>query len=189
MDFIELARLRRSVRRFENRPVEPEKIATLLEIAARARTAFEARDAALLVVDEPARADRLRRTIVSGWAGKINVWIYVTTFPAVLVLLGRTDVEPPADDRPMYLARSSLLMQTTVLAAAEMGLGTCWMAGFNEDAVAAAIGLAPPWRPIVVSPLGYPTAKGRLENVSRAVANSDRRKPIDEIYETRGGRS
>jgi nitroreductase len=189
MDFIELARLRRSVRRFENRPVEPEKIAELMAIAERAAVAFDARDAALLVVDDPAKADLLRKTIVSGWAGKINVWIYATAFPAVLILLGRPDADPPADDRPFYLARASLLMETAVLAAAEMGLGTCWMAGFNEANVAKALGLPPAWRPIIVSPLGHPAAKGRLENVSRSVAQSDRRVPLEEIYDIRGGQS
>jgi nitroreductase len=79
-----------------------------------------------------------------------------------------------------------MMMESVVLAAAEMGLGTCWMAGFNPAAITRALQLPPEWRPIIVSPLGYPTSKGRLEMVSRTVAQSDRRKPLDKVFEIRG---
>jgi len=185
-NLLELARIRRSVRRFENRPVEPEKIEELMAVANAARRAFGVGDAALILVDDPPMIDRVKSAAVSGWQGKINPWIYVTPFPAALVLVGRADSARESPDRPLYLASAAMMMESVVLAAAEMGLGTCWMAGFNPAAIARALQLPRQWRPIIVSPLGYPTSKGRLEMVSRTVAQSDRRKPLDKVFEIRG---
>jgi nitroreductase len=186
MTLLEIARIRRSVRRFENRPVEPEKIEALTRAANLARRAFGGDDCALIIFDDPAATERIRSAAVSGWQGKINTWIYVTPFPAALVLMGKPEQtgEPPA--KPRYLAHAAMIMETVVMAAAEMGLGTVWMAGFNPAAISRALNLPPDWRPIIVSPLGYPTSKGRLELFSRAVAQSDRRKPLEEIYQIRG---
>ncbi len=183
---LDLARLRRSVRRFENRRIEPEKIAELVRVGGLAHRAFGGDNNTLLILDDPAMTEKLRAAAVSGWQGKINMWIYVTPFPAALVLVGRhTEVET-ADGRPRYLAQAAMVMETVVLAAAEMGLGTCWMAGFNPNAVIKELGLPTGWKPIIVSPLGYLASKGKLEMVSRTVAQSDRRKPLEEIYEIRG---
>jgi nitroreductase len=186
LTLLEIAQTRRSVRRYEDRPIEPEKIRALLETAERARRAFGAFDSGLLLVDEPKLAGRLRRAIVSGWKGKINPWIYVTPFPAVLVLLGRPDGRPDAHGQPLYLAPAAMVMETVMLAAAELGLGTCWVAGFNDEAVIGALELTGSWRPIIVSPLGYPAQQGRLARLPRAVAQSDRRKPLAEVFELHG---
>jgi len=185
MTFLELAQKRRSVRKFENKAVEPEKIERLLNIASLAAKAFKAKDSGLIIVDEPEKTSSLKAAIVSGWQGKINPWIYVTRFPAVIVLLGKHPGDHPHRNSLLYLPPSAMIMETVVMAAAEMDLGTCWMAGFNADAVVKELALPPPWRPIVVSPLGYPTKKGKLEMVSRTVAQSDRRKSIQEIFTIR----
>jgi len=121
MNFLELVRMRRSVRRFVDRPVEPEKIDELRELAARAMSAFDAAGAEVLIVHEPAKADELRRAIVSGWQGKINPWIYVTPIPAWVVLLARTEPDGGDNAHTRHLPGASMMMETIVLAVTEMG--------------------------------------------------------------------
>lgn len=189
MEFLELARQRRSVRKFADRPIEPEKFARLRAVAEAAQKAFSATEGALYIAADPALAARLRAAIVSGWQGKINAWLYVTPVPAFLVMLVKSPADPAEADRPLSLGPISMVMESVVLAAAEMELGTCWIAGFNPAGVGKLLRLPPDWRPCIVSPLGYPTEKGRLEMVSRTFAQADRRKPLEEIFAWKGGRS
>ncbi|NLH51082.1 MAG: hypothetical protein GX444_21100 [Myxococcales bacterium] len=189
MDFLELAHRRRSVRKFADRPIEPEKFQRLQVVAEAAQQAYGATAGALYIAADPVLADRLRGAIVSGWQGKINLWLYVTPVPAFLVMLVKSPADSAEADRPLSLGPISMVMESVVLAAAEMDLGTCWIAGFNPDGVGKLLHLPPDWRPCIVSPLGYPTEKGRLEMVSRTFAQADRRKPLEEIFEWKGGRS
>ena len=43
-----------------------------------------------------------------------------------------------------------------MLAAADAGLGSCWVGAFDEAAVAAALRLPEGLRPVALLPLGYP---------------------------------
>jgi nitroreductase len=189
MTFLDLARLRRSVRRFADQPIEPGKFDRLQAVAEAAQKAYGAAEGALLIADDPAVAERLRAAIVSGWQGKINLWLYVTKAPAFLIMLVKSPADTAEAGRPLSLGPISMVMETVVLAAAEMELGTCWIAGFNPAGVSKVLHLPPEWRPCIVSPLGYPTEKGRLEMISRTAVQADRRKPLEEIFEWKGGRS
>jgi nitroreductase len=46
--------------------------------------------------------------------------------------------------------------ENILLAAAELGLGTCWVGAFEEPAAAAAHRLPPAWRPVALVPVGHP---------------------------------
>lgn len=48
-------------------------------------------------------------------------------------------------------------MEQMILAAAEQGLGTCWIGGqFDEDTVKKALGIPDDVRVVALTPLGYP---------------------------------
>ena len=59
MDFLKLVRARYSVRQYQNRPVEPEKVEQLLEAAQAAPTAANCQPVRLLVVETPDGRRRL----------------------------------------------------------------------------------------------------------------------------------
>jgi nitroreductase len=50
----------------------------------------------------------------------------------------------------------AIAMQNLVLAATELGLGTCWIAAFNEEAAKKALGIPEDVRVVAMTPLGYP---------------------------------
>ena len=52
-----------------------------------------------------------------------------------------------------------MVMELVVLAAAELGLGTCWLGGFGEQAVKEVLGLDETTRVVAISPLGRPPEK------------------------------
>jgi len=50
----------------------------------------------------------------------------------------------------------AIAMDHLILAATELGLGTCWIGAFNPDAAREILGLPGDVEPIAFTPLGYP---------------------------------
>jgi nitroreductase len=50
----------------------------------------------------------------------------------------------------------AIAMDHLILAAANAGLGTCWIAAFDPDAAREVLGLPDGVEPIAFTPLGYP---------------------------------
>jgi nitroreductase len=59
------------------------------------------------------------------------------------------------------------------LAAAEVGLGTCWVCNFDVELCRSHFGIAAPYEPAVLIPIGYPTTD---------VVPEKTRKPMDEVF-------
>ena len=67
---------------------------------------------------------------------------------------------------------AAIAMQSLVLVAHELELGTCWIGAFNEDKVKEALNIPDQVRVVAMTPLGYPAEqKGPVKD----------RKPMDEI--------
>jgi nitroreductase len=58
-----------------------------------------------------------------------------------------------------------------ILAATELGLGTCWIAAFNPIASREVLGLPEDVEPVAFTPLGYPADQPGVK----------RRKPLSEL--------
>jgi nitroreductase len=61
-----------------------------------------------------------------------------------------------ADMRRYLDVDVAIVMDHLILAATNLGLGTCWVAAFNADAARKALGLPDDVEPLVFTPLGYP---------------------------------
>jgi nitroreductase len=64
-------------------------------------------------------------------------------------------------------------MDHLILAAADLGLGTCWIGALNPDATREVLGLPDDVEPIAFTPLGYPDDQPREK----------KRKPLDELVQ------
>ena len=60
------------------------------------------------------------------------------------------------DGRNYYLVDAAIAMDHLILAAANLGLGTCWIAAFNPEAAREVLNLPASVEPVVFTPLGYP---------------------------------
>ena len=61
------------------------------------------------------------------------------------------------------------------LAAADRGLGTCWVCNFDKEKTIKHLNLAPHLEPVVLLPVGYPASEGD------STRHKAKRKPVEEI--------
>jgi nitroreductase len=180
---MDVIRLRRSVRTYVDRPIPEKVIRDLANTVQTAASAWDITNARIIIVRESNDVKRLRRAVFSGLAGKINPWMLTTKAPALIAACGYPDSASSGDDRALYLAHASMLMEVVVLAAAEHGLGTCWLGGFGEEGVRRALSIRDDLRVAAVSPLGYPSERIQAESgqYMREGRAALRRREIDEL--------
>ncbi len=146
MELMEVVRQRRSVRSFRPDPVPPEKIDYVLEAARLAPSWANGQCCTFLVVSDP----RIKHELAQ--AG--NEWIEQA--PVIIVACADPKLSGVKNDQPYYLLDVGIAMEHLVLAAAEQGLGTCWVGWFNEDRARAALGVPDGVRVVASTPLGFP---------------------------------
>jgi nitroreductase len=140
---LNLLKQRSSIRQYEIRPVEREKLEIIIDVARLAPTAFNEQPWEFIVVTEEALRQKLAGLIDNGCL-KANVPAYVVVF---------------CRDTKYYLEDGSAATTYILLAATGLGLGSCWIAGDKmsyADEVRKILSFPEGYHLISIVSLGYP---------------------------------
>jgi nitroreductase len=148
MEFTELVKKRYSVRAYKSDPVEENKLHQVLEAARLAPTAANRQPFQIVVVHTAGRETELGRLYGRDWFVQAPLIICACGMP--------TKSWVRSDGKNYNDVDVAIAMDHLVLAAANLGLGTCWIAAFDPAAVREVLGLPDDVEPIVLTPLGYP---------------------------------
>jgi len=152
MDFFDVIRNRRSIRLFQDRPVEQEKLQAVLEAADAAPSAGNLQAYEIYLVQDPAARMRLASTLPR--------MEFFADVPVVLVFCAnpeRSVIRYGDRGRSLYALQDATIACTqAMLAATALGLATVWVGAFHEEAVTDALHLPGTIRPAALLPLGYP---------------------------------
>lgn len=148
MDFLELAEKRYSVRAYQDKPVEEEKIKKVLEAARLAPTAANRQPFRILIIPTEGRQAQLRRIYPRDWFVQAPYIIGICAVPS--------EAWVRRDGRNYSVVDATIAMDHLILAAASLGLGTCWVAAFDEAAAREVLQIPAEWDPVAFTPLGYP---------------------------------
>jgi nitroreductase len=155
--FIDLIRSRRSIREYDNRPVEAEKIDLLVETALRAPTSKSSNPWSFIVVTAPELLTALSKAKPHGasFLAKAPLAFVVCADP------GKSDV---------WVEDAAIATIFLQLAATDLGLGSCWiqLRKRTHDAektageyTAALLGLPSGMEVEAIMAIGYPLEKKR----------------------------
>ncbi|NLW49383.1 MAG: nitroreductase [Candidatus Brocadiaceae bacterium] len=150
MDVFEAIELRRSVRAWADRPVEDEKVRRVLEAARLAPSARNLQEWKFVVV----RDAELRRQLTEAANGQA----FVGDAPVVIAACATSHDHVMSCGHPSFLVDLSIALEHIALAARAVGLGTCWVGAFSQDAVRRILGIPDSVQVVELMPLGYPAA-------------------------------
>jgi nitroreductase len=147
MEFSELIQARYSARAFKPDPVPQAKLEQVLEAARMAPTAANRQPFQLVVIHTAGREAELRRVYGREW---------FVQAPLVICACGVLDQTWVRRDGKSYNdVDVAIVMDHLILAAASVGLGTCWIGAFDADAARQVLGLPEGVEPVAFTPLGY----------------------------------
>lgn len=157
MKFIDLVKKRRSCRKYLTKSISKESIERCMEAARLAPSACNSQPWSFIVVQNKA----LKETVAKGaFSGIHSVYSFVKDAPVLIVAVR---------EKSRYLARLGgqlrgaqfnlidlgIACEHIVLAAEEVGLGSCWIGWFNERKVKKALNIPRQKKVDIIISLGY----------------------------------
>ena len=142
---------RYSCRRFARTKLFRGQLEHILEAAVWAPSAGNLQPWRFIVVTSDALKAQLAAAAHQDFVAEAPVVIVVCAVP------GESARRYGERGRSLYcLQDTAAATQSILLAATELGLGSCWVGAFEERATAAALGLPPVVRPVALVPVGQP---------------------------------
>jgi len=151
MDCIEVIKGRRSIRKFKDLAIGKEIIEDLLNAAQMAPSAgnLQARD--FIIITNKITKQKLIKAALGQ--------SFIEKAPVVIVVVANIE-----RSSRIYRSRGELYatqdatagIENILLAAHSMGLGTCWIGAFDENAVSELLGIPDKTLPVAIIPVGYP---------------------------------
>ena len=169
MDFYSLAKERFSVCKFQDRPVEKEKVDRMLEAGRVAPTAKNLQPFQVYVLKSEEALAKIRA-------------LTPATFQAPVVMLLCEDIEHawvnPFDEFNSSAMDLAIMTSHMMLQAQELGLGTTWVCWFDTAKVKEAFNIPEQYQPRVLLPVGYPA-----EDVKPGPLHAERKALSDYVTE------
>ncbi len=178
MNLFDAIKTRRSIRRYLDKPVEDEKLQTVLEAVRMSPSWANFQCWRLIVVKEKSVKE------------KISALSYVESFfaplgyksnpskkalaeaPVVIVLCADPEKSGALWNQQYYLLDSGIAAQNLMLAARGLGLGTVFVGVYQEDKVKELLNIPDGIRVVGLLPLGYPAEEQK---------SGPSRKPVEEF--------
>jgi nitroreductase len=143
LEFEEVIKKRRSIRKYKDTPVPKEKILEVLEAARIAPSASHRQPWHFIVVEDK---EVIKKLAKQEWAAEA---------PVMIVGLADQDASPS-----WCLNDLGIAFEHLVLAATNLGLGTCWMGqSKREELVKGLLDIPDNFKVIALTPIGFPDEK------------------------------
>ena len=150
MNFLEAAKSRYSVRKFEDRKVEADHMKMILEAANAAPTACNYQPQRIYVIEKEENIEKLNSVCKCIFGAK-----------TVLMFTYNTDEEwknPLQDGIRSGIEDVSIVATHAMMEAWELGIGSCWVNYFANADIEKAFGLPENEKLVLLLPMGYPAA-------------------------------
>jgi nitroreductase len=172
MDFWEVINARKSVRSFSDKEIEKEKVKRIFEAAQSAPSWANKQCWSYVLVTDKDKIKKLSSGLINSWMKHAK---------AIIVACGDPKKSGTKNAMDYFLVDVAISMDHLVLAATDLGLGTCWIGGFDEEKIKQILGIPKNIKVVALTPLGYPTVETVRDKFTRRLIGSNKRKPAEEV--------
>jgi nitroreductase len=148
MDFTKLINKRYSVRAYKPDVIQEEKLSKVLDAARLAPTANNRQPFQIIVIHTKGREQELLSIYQREWFVQAPLIICLCGIPSIAWIR--------RDGRQYEDVDIAIVMDHMVLAATDLGLGTCIIAAFDVTNARKVLSIPDDVEPILFTPLGYP---------------------------------
>jgi nitroreductase len=179
MEFSDVIKNRRSVRGYSDRAVEDEKLSNILESARWAPSWANKQCWHFIVIKDRGKIEQISKS------SAINKWL--KNSPVIILACAEPGLSGSRNGIDYFAVDVAISMEHLVLAAADLGLGTCWIGAFDEQKMKKVLDVPDHIKIVALTPVGYPAEKQNMrEKMTRSIIKSSKRKPLNEIVHYNG---
>lgn len=174
MEFMDVIRKRKSTRSYKDADVEEEKLNQLFEAARLAPSWANKQCWKYIIVNDKEKIQKLAAGFINSWMKNVK-----------LVIVACADPKKSGSKNGMdyFLVDVAISMEHLILAATDLGLGTCWIGGFDEKTVKEILNLPERIKVVALTPVGYPSDDGLRDKFARKMIRANSRKPLEKMIE------
>lgn len=165
MKFIELAEKRVSIRSYKEKAVSKALLNEVLEAGRLAPSACNIQPLQFITVQKKENLKALAECYPGDWFKEAPCVIVICT------LTSKAWKRSRYDDRIYGDVDAAIAADHMTLAAADLGLGTCWVGAFDPKGVRNVLNIPRSAEPLILLTLGHPAEEGRPKH----------RKPLEEM--------
>ncbi len=157
-DFLQLVKSRRSIRKYQEREVERDKLLKCIEAARLAPSAENVQPWRFIVIDD---RDKIAAFSKKAFNGIYFPMRFAAKAPIIIVMLAKLDIlanriGKQIQDIHYYFIDCGIAGEHLVLQAHELGLGTCWIGWFNARQVRNFLNIPKSYKIVSLISMGYP---------------------------------
>ncbi len=152
MEFSEVLLKRQSVREYSDQPVPDEKLNAVLEAARVAQSGGNRQQWKFVVVRDAGKRKLLMQAA--------NNQPHVGQAPVVIAAVALDPIRMMMCDVPSYAVDMGIAVENMALAAADQGLGTCWIGAFSQEKAREVLGVPDKYKVAALLLLGYSKQTG-----------------------------
>ena len=161
---LEVVSNRRSIRNFEDRPVEKSKILQCLEAARMAPSAEDKQPWRFIVLTDSTVKDGFAEAAFSG-IYRVTRWVLGA--PVLVVLMAELDlgvhrIGKVLQTIPFHILDAGIAGEHLVLQAQHLGLGSCWIGWFDVRRATRFLRIPRSFRICGLIALGYPDLRRKI---------------------------
>lgn len=163
MNFLDTCKIRESVRGYKSTPVEDGKLNYILEAARLAPSACNRQPWKFLVLKSAGALAKAAQCYDRDW--------FKTAPLAILCCIDHSQEWVRLSDSKQHgIIDIAIAAEHICLAAAELGLGSCWICNFDVDKASGLFNLPDSLEPAVLIPIGYSESEGTREKSRKGIA-------------------
>ena len=151
MEVLKAIENRRSIRAYSDAPVPKDQLIRFLE-AIRLAPSWKDKQCCNVIVLSDREQIRKLGELLNGNPGRA----VFETVPYFIVVTADPAKSGVRDDKPYYMTDAGIALENGVLAAVEMGLGTCFIGAFTEGPIKEFLGIPDALHIVALTPLGVP---------------------------------
>ena len=176
MEFSEVIKVRHSCRSYLSDEIPVEVLDDIIKAGLRAPSAQNRQPWRYIIVQDKAM---IKKIAFHSIVGATN--FFLKNAPVVIVACGDTESSLRFNGKDYYLVDVAVSFQQMMLTGWNHGIGSCWLAAFNEKALKKLLDIPDNLMVVGLSPFGYPKDKNFYSKMISFFAKSKNRKPKDEV--------
>ena len=159
MNFLEIIKTRRSIRKYLNKPIEQEKISEILNCARFAPSSGNIQNSRFIIVTKQDKKKEIAEACLNQY--------WIETAPVLIIICSDTKqikrYYEKRGEKLYAIQNTSLIAQNIMLAAHSLNLGTCFVSAFNETAIKRILKIPEEIKVHIIITLGYPNENPRVK--------------------------
>ncbi len=149
MEFFEVIKKRRSIRKYSSKPVEPEKLRQIMEAVRLAPSARHRQPWKFIVITDQKTKEEIHRRAYTAKD-------FFLQAPVIIAAVGYPTDYVCRNGNIAHQVDLAIAGEHLVLAATALGLGTCWIVAFDQNELKDILGVPEDAHIVALFTVGYP---------------------------------